>query len=66
MVTCPEAIAIRRVMERDGITENEVLQRVRNQWPEAEKTPMADFTINNDGEHLLIPQVLEIHTRICE
>ena len=61
VVTAPEEIRIRRVMERDGISEATVRARLRNQMPEAEKEALADFLIVNDGKHLLIPQVWVVH-----
>ncbi len=64
VVTCPEITAIERVMKRDRVTEKEVRDRMRNQWPEAEKARMADYLIRNDGAELLIPQVLEVHARL--
>ena len=64
VVTCPENTAIERVMKRDRVTEKEVRDRMRNQWPEAEKARMADYLIRNDGAELLIPQVLEVHARL--
>jgi len=60
VVTAPEALRLRRVMERDGVTGEEVRARMANQWPEEEKAKRADFVIINDGEHFLIPQILEI------
>ncbi len=61
VVTAPEEIRIRRVMERDGISEATVRARLRNQMPEAEKEALADFLIVNDGKHLIIPQVWVVH-----
>jgi dephospho-CoA kinase len=61
VVTCPEATAIERVMKRDGISEKEVRDRMRNQWPQAKKAKMADYLIRNDGSELVIPQVLAVH-----
>ena len=64
LVTAPEDIRVKRVMERDGSNREDVLARMANQWTEEKKFPMADFIINNDGKEMLIPQVLEIHRRI--
>ncbi len=61
VVTAPEEIRIRRVMERDDIPESAVQARMRSQMPEAEKAALADFLIVNDGQHLLIPQVWAVH-----
>lgn len=61
VVTAPEALRIRRVMERDGISEAAVQARLDSQLPEAEKVRLADFVINNDGKHSLVQQVWDLH-----
>jgi dephospho-CoA kinase len=61
VVTAPEAIRIQRVMARDQSTEEAVRRRISHQWPEEKKVALADFVINNDGHHALIPQVWKIH-----
>ncbi len=61
VVTAPEAIRLRRVMERDGLSEEAVRARLQRQAPEADKVALADFVIVNDGQHALIPQVWRIH-----
>ncbi|MCK4676572.1 MAG: dephospho-CoA kinase [Bacteroidales bacterium] len=61
MVSSPEELRIKRVMARDNISREEVLHRIRHQWPDEKKEPMADFIIINDERHLVIPQVLKIH-----
>lgn len=43
MVSAPDLVRIRRVMERDGISEEQVLRRMQNQWPESRKMELADF-----------------------
>jgi len=64
VVTAPEAIRLKRVMERDNMTEEQVRARMANQWPEENKAKKADFVIINDGKHFLIPQILEIDKRL--
>lgn len=66
VVTAPEALRIERVLQRDGLSLSEVQARLKNQLPEAEKVKQAHFVVNNDGQHLLIPQVLDIHKRLLE
>lgn len=64
VVIAPEDVRIQRVVARDGASEEAVRKRMEQQWPEREKIARADFLINNDGCHLLIPQVLAIHREI--
>jgi dephospho-CoA kinase len=66
LVTAPEDIRIKRVVKRDGISEDQVKERIRNQWPDEKKIPLADFVIKCDEEHLVIPQVMEIMERLKE
>jgi dephospho-CoA kinase len=66
VVTCPEEIRIHRVMDRDLCTREEVLSRMKNQFSEEEKIRVSDYTIVNDGNHMLIPQVLQIHKDIAQ
>jgi dephospho-CoA kinase len=65
-VSCPKEIAIERVMKRDGIDGNSVLQRMRFQMEDAEKARLSDFVIHNDGSELIIPQILAIHQQLSE
>lgn len=63
-VSCPDAIAIQRVMRRDGIDHNEVLSRMANQWSREKKEELADYVIVNDEIKLLFPQVIEVQKKI--
>ncbi len=66
VVAAPEALRIRRVMDRDGVTEAAVQARIKNQLPESEKIRLADFVINNDGQHSLVRQVWAVHHALLE
>lgn len=57
-VYAPKEIRIQRVMNRDHTTREHVEARMANQWPDQKKLDLADFAIFNDGNHMLIPQVL--------
>lgn len=61
LVSAPEEIRIRRVMERDGVNRDQVEVRMRNQWPEERKKELAAHSIVNDGVTALIPQVMKLH-----
>jgi len=64
LVSCPQNIAIGRVMKRDGIAEEDVKKRIQNQWLEEKKIKLADYVIQNDGSRLVIPEVLKIHDEL--
>ncbi|UKJ06436.1 dephospho-CoA kinase [Solitalea lacus] len=61
LVTAPEEARIKRVIQRDGSTEDQVRSRINNQLGEDEKLKLADFVIVNDEKSALIPQVLNLH-----
>lgn len=63
LVIAPQQVRLQRVVERDGSSEAEVLQRMNNQWTQERKVKLADHIIKNDGRELIIPQVLELHNR---
>ncbi len=60
LVTAPVEERIKRTMARDKTTREAVLDRMKNQWADQQKIPLADFIIDNGGCVLVIPQVLEI------
>lgn len=64
VVTAPEDLRIQRVIQRDGVTEEQVRARMEGQLSEIEKLKLADFIIVNDGSQLLIPQVWEVHQAV--
>jgi len=66
LVVAPLHLRIGRVMKRDGISQELVEQRIKNQLPEEEKIPLADFIIYNDESTSLIEQVLTIHQEISQ
>lgn len=66
LVTAPLELRIERVMQRDGVTRDAVLDRIKNQMPEEEKMKMADYIIVNDEVTALLPQILKIHQNIVE
>ncbi|MHA4807629.1 dephospho-CoA kinase [Flavitalea flava] len=63
-VSAPAVLRIERTMNRDKITREEVLQRMKNQMDEEEKLKLCDFLIYNDGQQAVLPQVLALHERL--
>jgi dephospho-CoA kinase len=59
-VSAIQELRIIRVQKRDGSSVEEVKSRINKQMPQAEKEELADFIIVNDGEKLLLPQVLKV------
>ena len=60
-VSAAESIRMQRTIQRDNCDEENVRARMRLQWDEDTKKAESDFIIFNDGDKMLIPQVLEIH-----
>ena len=63
LVIAPQEVRLKRVMKRDGSSQEEVKQRMANQWTQERKVKLADHIINNDGKQLIIPQVFELHEK---
>ena len=51
-------------MKRDNCTEEKVIQRISMQIPQKEKEKLSDFVIFNNGDQLILPQVLKIINQI--
>ena len=61
VVSAPKEMRIQRVIDRSGISREEVEARMMNQWPEEEKISRADYVIYNDLQQSVIKQVLAVH-----
>lgn len=48
LITAPKEVVIRRVQERDGLTQEAILQRINSQLSIEEKIPFATEVISND------------------
>jgi len=64
VVDAPEELRIRRVSDRDGITGEQVRRRMSGQMPPEEKRERADEVVINDGERMLLPQVVALHEKL--
>ena len=65
-VYAPAQLRIHRVMQRDNITEKEVLSRLNKQMDEDEKMALCDYVIYNNGDQLVLPQVMNIHAMLLQ
>jgi len=61
LVYTPKEIRIERVMKRDQVSREIVLDRMSKQMSDIDKMDYADYLIYNDGKTSLIKQVLQIH-----
>ena len=60
-VIAPKEIRIERVIARDNTSKKEAELRITKQNDEEITKKLCDYSIINDDEHLVIPQVLELH-----
>jgi dephospho-CoA kinase len=65
-VYAPQSLRIKRVMERDHVTREEVIARMNRQISETIKMKLFDFVVTNDEQQLLIPQVLALHEKFVK
>jgi dephospho-CoA kinase len=63
-VTAPLSLRTHRVMQRDGISKEQVDARMRNQISDSIKMRLCDYVIENNNQQMVIPQVLEIDKAI--
>ena len=63
-VHADELIRINRVVARDKVSAEDVKRRMNSQLSDTERIELADFTIYNNGDQMILPQVLEIHNKI--
>lgn len=49
LVSADMNIRVSRIMERDGLSEQKIIERINSQMPEDEKKKLADIFLNNSG-----------------
>lgn len=64
LVTANEEVKIERIKNRDHISREEILKRMKSQWSDEEKIKLADFVIYNEHSRLLMPQLVKIINQI--
>lgn len=64
LVTAPLQVRINRVRKRDNTTEEAVLDRIKNQWGDAQKMSLSDAVIENNTLSALEESVLRIHNHL--
>ena len=58
LVVTDENERLQRVMKRDNLSSEAILQRMRNQMQDSEKIKLASHIIKNNDNQLIIPQIL--------
>lgn len=66
LVTAPENERVARVSKRDNVSESQVKERIRKQWPDSEKRKLANLEIKNADTDLILPVILKIDKQLKE
>jgi len=66
LVTAPYEIKLKRVMERDGVSAEQVKARMDKQLSDEDKSKLANHFIVNDEHQSIIEQVLALHQQFLE
>ena len=64
VVTAPQEVRIQRVMQRDGLSREKVLEWMSRQWSQDEIRQRADYEIINDGQADLNEQIEQLLTSL--
>ena len=64
VVTAPQEVRIQRVMQRDGISREKVLEWMSRQWSQDEIRQRADYEIINDGQADINEQIEQLLTTL--
>lgn len=60
LVVTDEKERMERVMKRDKLSSEAILQRMHNQMKDSDKMKFADFIIENNDNQLILPEVLKL------
>ncbi len=66
LVTAPKQVRLKRVMERDGADEQDILKRMQAQWSDKKKQSMSNYIIVNTGLNLAKKKAYEIYINLNE
>lgn len=66
LVTAPYEIKIKRLMQRDSLTEEQIKARMDKQLSDEEKAKLANHFIVNDEAQSIIGQVLALHQQFLK
>ena len=63
-VTANKETRINRIIKRDGVARQKVLDRINNQWEDKEQIKFSDAVIINEGDTDIMAEVEKLHRRI--
>jgi dephospho-CoA kinase len=53
-------------MLRDNVSEEKVIERMKNQLSDEQRLKLADFTIENDNNTMVLPQIIKVHNQLIK
>jgi dephospho-CoA kinase len=59
-ISIPVDVRIERVMKRDGLTREQVVDRINNQWSDRQREEKADYVIYTNDRDAILPKVMQI------
>lgn len=65
-VYAPKSLRIHRTIQRQGLSRQQVLDRMDKQLDESIKMKLCDFVITNDEQQLVLPQILALHEQLIK
>jgi dephospho-CoA kinase len=63
-IVAPMEERVDRVIHRNNLTREQILERMRNQMDDEERIRRSDYVINNSENDMIIPAILKIHDDI--
>jgi dephospho-CoA kinase len=60
-VVAPIETRIQRILKRDSTTREAILERMKNQWSDADKVAKSDFVIHNEDVNEALKKTYDIH-----
>ena len=60
-ISAPVEERIARVMGRNELSREEVIERINNQLEDDEREEQSYYVINNADNEMIIPEILKIH-----
>jgi dephospho-CoA kinase len=66
VVTAKKETRIARTIQRDNISREQVLERMKNQFSQSKKLKLGDYEIVNDESKSVIKQVVTLHKKISK
>jgi dephospho-CoA kinase len=63
-VVAPVEQRIKRIIQRNKLSMEQVMDRMRNQMDDQERIKKSDFIIQNSENDMIIPSILKIHNEI--